>query len=219
MFEWLKDRLGFESDRGLQRKGFENGYGDGDPARDRFEKSTERTRHEKLDERKKRHFDQSNRDFSEEREHLENAPSREEERAREHWKGVEKMRELHRESDQTGTYSEQQKRGTHSAKIEREHSGLKYPHERQQARSSSSHELTSNDRVPNGVDPAEWDGQLSDEPIAPGDDREPRPLDPENLREVENRDREQTSGEIAPNRDEIDVDRDRDRDRGRGMTR
>lgn len=47
--------------------------------------------------------------------------------------------------------------------------------------SISRNKRVHDSRILNGADPDEWEDPLPDEPIAPGDDREPRPLDPENL--------------------------------------
>jgi hypothetical protein len=85
---------------------------------------------------------------------------------------------------------------------------------------------SGDNRVPVGRDPAAWEDRLGDSPIAPGDDREPRPLAEENLPDLpHDRDRDES---VAPARDEIegngtgaddDRDRDPDRDRERGRSR
>ena len=80
-------------------------------------------------------------------------------------------------------------------------------------------------RVPAGKDPAEWEDRLPADPIAPGDDREARPLDEANLPDLPHEDRDRSES-VAPARDEIDYegngtgdDRARDRDAERGRHR
>jgi hypothetical protein len=83
-------------------------------------------------------------------------------------------------------------------------------------------------RVPVGRDPAEYEGRLGDSPIAPDDDREPRPLDEANLPDLPHDDRDDDRDEsVVPPRDDLDRkrngtgpdDRDRDRERERGRSR
>ena len=83
-------------------------------------------------------------------------------------------------------------------------------------------------RVPAGRDPAEYEDRLPESAIAPGDDREPRPLAEENLPDLPHDDSDRDRSEsVAPDLADLDYegngaddrDRDPDRDRERGRSR